>query len=596
MLTLLFRRAPRALAAAFLAALSLAALPPEASAQAPTFSKVIVFGDSLSDDGNVANRVENRVAIRYPGQNFNYADGRFTNNGASNPPSGRYAGVWHEQLANIFLRLPIASNSLDNNGSDYAFGGATTKDGATDRTVISNPTPFGGGQVTVTIDNMGLQVSTYLRDHPVADPQALYIVWGGGNDLFDDPSAANVTATANRMGALVTRLAQAGARNFLVPNVPALGAVPHYNTQPAQGATLSAASESYRPQLNTALDTATAALAGQGITARIFRLDIYNLFLNLVAQPGYFGFSNVHDSAQGASVIADHYLFWDDIHPTAAAHFQIAAAAFRVLSGGNETTASLVNVSTRAQVGTGENVVIGGFVISGSTQKTVLVRGIGPSLTALGVTGALSNPTLTLFNSAGAAVGSNDDWRSTQEAQINGTGKAPTNDRESALLINLNPGTYTAVLAGVSGESGVGLVEVYDIDPQSAPVSRPVNVSTRARVLTGSNSLIGGFVIDGTRTRRVIIRAIGPTLTAFGVQGALADPTLTVFNAQGQTIASNDDWKSTQQAEIAATRFAPSNDTESAIVLTLNPGPYTAIVNGKNGATGVALVEVYDLE
>ncbi len=585
----------RRLVPAGLLALALGVQASSSGAQTiPTFSQVIVFGDSLSDDGNIANLVENRFGIRYPGQNFNYADGRFTNNGASRPASARFAGVWHEQLSQFFLRLPVSRNSLDG-GIDYAYGGATTKDGNTDRTVISNPTPFGGGQITITIANMGQQVTNYLSNH-TPDPQALYVVWGGGNDLFDDASAANVTATANRAAALVSRLAQAGARNFLVPNVPALGSVPHYIGQPAQQASLNAASQSYRTQLAGALDAASSALTLQGINARVYRLDIYNLFLGLVGQPGYFGFTNVIDSAQDKSVVADNYLFWDDIHPTAAAHFQIGAAAARVLAGGDIGAASLANVSSRASVGTGENVLIAGFVIRGTVNKSVLLRALGPSLAAAGVSGTLANPSLTLVNDRGQIVNTNDDWRTAQAAAITATGFAPTNDRESALLATLAPGAYTVIVSGVGDTSGVGLVEAYDLDTPMAPLSRPINVSTRARVLPGDGTLIGGFVIQGSRSKRVIIRAIGPSLAASGVTGALLDPVVTVVNSQGQALATNDDWKTTQQTEIAATPFAPRDDRESAVILTLAPGAYTAVVTGKSGLTGVALVEVYDLD
>ena len=158
---------------------------------APTFSQVIVFGDSLSDDGNIRNRLEDQYFISYPGGDYNYSDGRFTNSSDTDPGSDMYAGTWHEQLARDFLGLPAASNSLDG-GLDYAFGGATTEDGTREVTVISNPDPFIGGELTVTIDNLGQQVDDYLADQTV-DPAALYVVWGGGNDLFNDDSSDNVT-------------------------------------------------------------------------------------------------------------------------------------------------------------------------------------------------------------------------------------------------------------------------------------------------------------------------------------------------------------------------------------------------------------------
>ncbi len=258
--------------------------------------------------------------------------------------------------------------------------------------------------------------------------------------------------------------------------------------------------------------------------------------------------------------------------------------------------ASLINIATRARVETGANVMIAGFVITGPGSKKVIIRAIGPSLTAAGVAGALSNPTLTLYNSQSQPIATNDDWRSTQQAEIIASTFPPSDNRESAIVSTLAPGSYTAIVSGVSGEMGVGLVEVYDLDVANVINARPINVATRARVLTADSVMIAGFVIGGTRPRRVIVRALGPSLTAAGVPGALADPTLTLYNAQSQPMATNDNWKDTQQAEIAATPFPPNNDLESAIVVTLDPGAYTAIVSGKNGTTGVGLVEVYDLE
>ncbi len=586
------RRLGPALAAA---ACLLAGAP--ASAQIPSFSGFVVIGDSLSDDGNVANVTQNRVAIRYPGQNFNYADGRFTNNRSTSPASARWSGVWHEQLATFFANTSLASNSLDNNGTCFAFGGATTRDGQQNRTVISNPTPFGGGQVSITIDNMGQQVTNYLaRGTPNAN--ALFLVWGGANDLFDDFSDANVSATANRVAALVTRLAQAGARSFLVPNLPPLGNIPHYNNGNASAAPLNTASAAYRDRLSAALDTAVAGLAGQGITARVYRLDIYTLFQNLVANPLYFGFTNTQGSAQGnTSVAADQFVFWDDLHPTAAAHYQIAAAAARVLAGKQVTSATLGNISSRAQIGTGAEVAIGGFVVTGTSTKRVLIRGIGPSLSAVGVNGTLQNPSLIVYNSQGAAVNGNDDWQvSTQTAEITATGLAPTDPRESAVIVTLQPGAYTAVLSGAGGGTGVGLVEAYDLDTATAGIARAINLSTRARVASGDGVLIGGFVVSGTQSKRVIVRALGPDLAAANVPNLLADPTLTIFNAQGQAVATNDNWRDTQQAEIQATGLAPGDVRDAAIVATLPVGTYTAVVRGAGGTTGTAIVEIYDLD
>jgi hypothetical protein len=250
----------------------------------------------------------------------------------------------------------------------------------------------------------------------------------------------------------------------------------------------------------------------------------------------------------------------------------------------------LGNISTRGLVQTGDQVLIGGFIVTGTQPKEVIVRAIGPSLP---VSGVLINPVLELHD-LGAVIGSNDDWRSDQEAAIIATGFAPLNDSESAIVMTLDPGSYTAIVSGVGGGTGVALVEVYDLD-QSVD-SKLANISTRGFVGTADNVLIGGFILLGDNSAKAIVRAIGPSLTEAGVADALQDPTLELHDGFGTLIVSNDDWKANQESDILATGFAPTKDAESAVVMTFAPGPYTAIVSGKNNATGVALVEVYQLD
>ena len=425
---------------------------------APAFTQVIVFGDSLSDNGNIRNRLEDDYFISYPGGDFNYSDGRFTNSSDTDPSSGTYAGTWHEQLSRDFLGLAAPTNSLDG-GTNYAFGGATTESGTREATVISNPDPFVGGEFTVTIDNLGKQVDDYLADETV-DPAALYIVWGGGNDLFDDDSAANVTATAERMAALVDQLARAGAVYILTPNVPPLGLVPNYKDDAAKAIALSAASASYRDQLNAQLDATVAALAADSITITLYRLDIYGLFYRLAANPEDYGFVNISDSSQGnSSVDPDEYLFWDDIHPTTAGHFRIAEAAFELLDGTAQPPAQSLNLSARLAIGIDENVLIGGLIIDGTEAKQVIVRGIGPSLTIDGMplAGTLSDPVIELYQDD-VLITSNDNWKDTQQTEIEATGLAPTDDAESAILTTLAPGSYTVVLRGQNDGTGHWLV------------------------------------------------------------------------------------------------------------------------------------------
>ena len=249
---------------------------------------------------------------------------------------------------------------------------------------------------------------------------------------------------------------------------------------------------------------------------------------------------------------------------------------------------TLANISTRAIVQTGNNVLIGGFIITGTQNKSVLLRAIGPSLT---LAGKLMNPLLELHNSAGALITSNDNWGNAPNHQeIANTGAAPANSFESAILRLLPPGRYTAIVRGVGNATGIALVEGYDLD--RTVDSKFANISTRGLVQTGNNVMIGGFIVLGADSQKVIIRAIGPSLA---LAGKLMNPTLELHNRQGAIIASNDNWRTTQQAEIIATGIPPSNNFESSIVRTLTPGAYTAIVRGVGNTTGLALVEVYGL-
>ena len=257
---------------------------------------------------------------------------------------------------------------------------------------------------------------------------------------------------------------------------------------------------------------------------------------------------------------------------------------------------ALVNLSTRLRVETGENVGIAGFILTGSAPKNIAVRAIGPSLSVGGqpVEGRMSNPRVAVFDGTGAAIAENDDWMTgARRQELSDRGLAPADTRESAEVLTLQPGAYTAVMQGVNGESGIGLIELYDIE-QGAPANA-VNISTRGRVQAGDDVMIGGFIVGGGESQRVILRAIGPSLSARGVAGALQNPTLELVNASGTAVASNDNWRSEQEAEISGSGLAPSNDAESAIIRSLQPGNYTGVVRGAGGTTGVGLVEVYRL-
>jgi hypothetical protein len=257
----------------------------------------------------------------------------------------------------------------------------------------------------------------------------------------------------------------------------------------------------------------------------------------------------------------------------------------------------LVNISTRMSVGTGQNVLIGGFIIKGTQAKTLILRATGPSLSAMGVTNVLSDPVLEIHDSGGNTIASNDDWHdSAQASQIQESGLAPTDSLESAILITLTPGNYTAVVSGYGNVTGNGLVEAYEMDSNT---TRLVNISTRGRIGTVSEPMIAGLIAQGGGSKRVIIRALGPSLGIGinAISGALADPVLELRDSSGNLLAVNDDWgNSSQVSDILATTIPPVNPLESAIVATLSAGNYTAIVRGADGASGVALVEVFDLD
>jgi hypothetical protein len=279
---------------------------------------------------------------------------------------------------------------------------------------------------------------------------------------------------------------------------------------------------------------------------------------------------------------------------------------------GGVAPATLGNISTRAFVQTGDNVVIGGFIVQGTGPKRVIIRAIGPELTQYGVPNVLADPTLELHNCSGALIASNDNWQHTiiggiitsdQVRDIMASRLAPRNPRESAIIADLPAGNYTAIVRGLNNTTGVALVEAYDLSPDSN--SFLGNISTRAFVQTGDNVMIGGFIVQGGQPKRVIIRAIGPELTQYGVPNALADPTLELHDGTGALIASNNTWLHTiiggiittnQVRDILDSGHAPSDPRESAIIADLPAGNYTAIVRGVNNTTGVALAEVYDLQ
>jgi outer membrane lipase/esterase len=344
--------------------------------QTPAFSKIVLFGDSLSDTGNVRDRTNAKSGgtVDYPSHTFNYDNGRFTNDDETDPGSATYVGVWHEQLARTFLGMTPATFSLGG-GLNYSFGGAMTTDGTHDEVAVE--TPF--GDVEITIDDMGKQMDDYFATH-VIDPAALYIVWGGANDLRNDDSAANVTATAARTTALVSRLANAGAQYIMAPNLPPLGDIPRYADDPVKIAALNQDAADYRAELDADLAALQGTLAAQNITPTIYRVDMWADSVRVFSNGPRFGFTNITSPAQDNSgANPDEYIFWDDKHPTTAGHFRLAKTAFDAMINPPPPPAKALNISTRVFVDTGERVTIAGFIVTGDIAKKVLVRGIGPA-------------------------------------------------------------------------------------------------------------------------------------------------------------------------------------------------------------------------
>jgi len=242
--------------------------------------------------------------------------------------------------------------------------------------------------------------------------------------------------------------------------------------------------------------------------------------------------------------------------------------------------------------------MIAGFIITGSASKDIVIRGLGPSLTNSGMSGGLLlDPIIELRNSSGVLLQQNNNWKDDQRSQIEGGPFQPSDDRESVILRTLPPGAYTAILKGVGNTTGVGTIELYDTNPAAA--AQLANISTRGFVQTGQNVMIGGFMLGNTAgNSRVAIRGLGPSLASFGLSNVLTDPTLELHNGNGTVMISNDNWQDdpVSAADLTANGLAPTSPTEAGIFITLPPGTYTAVLEGKNATTGNGLIEIYNLK
>jgi hypothetical protein len=339
---------------------------------------------------------------------------------------------------------------------------------------------------------------------------------------------------------------------------------------------------------NSGQETLYGELDSTASTNFILQFFFYNL------QPRFLGSLSVKTDATGHAKFV--FSFYQGLGPIFQGSFYSATATD---SDGNTSEflpkngpVQLANISTRGDVRTGDNILIGGFVIHSPGSKKVIIRALGPSLN---VPNRLADPYLELYDDHGTLLAKNDDWRNGYQQQAIDSGIPPSSDVESAIVISLNAGSYTAQVRGANGGTGTGIVEIYDLGNFPSDTGRLVNISTRGLVGANDNVLIGGFIVRGDNAERVIIRAIGPDLTAIGVPGALQDPTLELRDGSGTLLASNNDWRDTQEQEIKDTQIPPNDNRDSAIVASLAPGFYTAIVRGKENATGLALVEFYAL-
>jgi hypothetical protein len=256
-----------------------------------------------------------------------------------------------------------------------------------------------------------------------------------------------------------------------------------------------------------------------------------------------------------------------------------------------------LNIATRLRVDTGDSAMIAGFIITGNAPKAVVMRGIGPSLSAFGISDPLLDPVLELHGPNGALILRNDNWKDDQRSQIEGGPFQPGDDRESVVLATLQPAAYTAILSGKNNTTGVGLVEVYDNN--QAADSQLANISTRGFVRASNNVMIGGFILGGNpNNTRIALRGIGPSLSQFGLNPVLADPTLELHDANGATLITNDNWTDDPISAglLTANGLALSDAKESGIFTSLPAGQFTAILTGKNGGIGIGLIEVYNLK
>jgi phospholipase/lecithinase/hemolysin len=296
------------------------------STHVPEFTRIVVFGDSLSDTGNVAHLTYDKYGVRIPGPVADYTDGRFTDGFDTLPPAELYSGVWIEQLADTMPSKPEVKNSLDG-GTDYAYGFATTGSG-------TGVFTFGTGDaLSVNVENIGQQITDYLATHPRITPKTLFVVWGGAIDLLYATSENDVIDAGINQTLNIQRLIDAGATQFIVPNLPPLGLVPRLNGSPTTSIPANEASALYNEVLGSGIALLRDFNPRKNL--HIAQLDVFALFNRVVAAPASYSLVNVTASSQGMTVDPDTYLFWDDLHPTTHGHNILAVTAASILARSN---------------------------------------------------------------------------------------------------------------------------------------------------------------------------------------------------------------------------------------------------------------------
>lgn len=303
--------------ALFLTCAAIAA-PAQISLHTPPYTSIVVFGDSLSDTGNFAHLTEAKYGVRIPGPIADYTDGRFTDGADTEPAAQDFFGVWIEQFAAMLPSKPVVKDSLDG-GTDYAYGFATTGNG-------TGPVAFGpSNSLSINVNNIGQQITTYLATHPKINDKVLFVVWGGAIDVLNATSSNNVIDAAIQQSLNIQRLIDAGATQFIIPNLPPLGSIPRLNGSPATSIPATQASILYNDVLSAGLAILRDFNPGKHLA--LFQFDVFALFNQIVASPPTFSLENVTDSSQGVPVDPDTYLFWDDLHPTTRGHNILAITA-----------------------------------------------------------------------------------------------------------------------------------------------------------------------------------------------------------------------------------------------------------------------------